>query len=281
MPNESPLHAQPPSMRPELVGPSSFYLTGEDNLRVQSFNAASGVELAIRGRMLTPDGLIVPFELTHTPNTDRSVKSTLHQMGDGWLLNLYAVASAGAPVIGQTFIEVQIVRGLSGAVLELATLLQGVVSAAQRLAWPGSPIVSTIASPGNIRVVVGTNPAAGAEIAETVPTGARWRLLSFIAQLTCSAVVANRRPILVLDDGANATLQSDPPEAQVASQSHQWVAGAGTERLVATSNVRTWAMPALILLPAGHRIRTATTGLDPGDDWGTPRMVIEEWIEGA
>ena len=45
---------------------------------------------------------------------------------------------------------------------------------------------------GYIRTVTGTDPAAGAEVSETVPTNAFWRLRMFSAVLVADANAANR-----------------------------------------------------------------------------------------
>lgn len=270
-----------PALRPALVGPGGFYVTGEDNWRIQSFNAATGVVVTIRGRMLTLAGVVVPFELTHTPNTDRTLKTTLHAAGEGWLLNAYAIVSSGAPILGQTFVELQLVRGLEGAVLELATVLQGVVSAAQRLAWPGSPLATTIASPGNVRLVTGTDPAAGAEISEAVPTGARWRILSLFATLVSSADAANRIVALLIDDGATTYYRSESGETQVANQTRHYVWANAQARHSAFNLQMALTAPGRMVLRAGHRIFTSTQSLQAADNWGPPQLLIEEWIEGA
>ena len=36
-----------------------------------------------------------------------------------------------------------------------------------------------------------------------------------------------------------------------------------------------------LILLAGHRIRTSTSSLQAGDDWGAPQLLVEEWLEGA
>ncbi len=38
-------------------------------------------------------------------------------------------------------------------------------------------------------------------------------------------------------------------------------------------------LPGPLLLPQGSRVRTLTSGLDPADNFGAPRMGLQEWIE--
>lgn len=58
-------------------------------------------------------------------------------------------------------------------------------------------------SSSRVDVIVGANPAAGAEVSETVPAGETWCLLGVRVTLVTSATVATRQPILTLDDGTN------------------------------------------------------------------------------
>src|SRR4051812_32014952 len=118
-------------------------------------------------------------------------------------MNITAFASAGTPIIGQTFVRVQLIRGLSGATLPIATLLQGYVTSRQDLAYPGSPIRMSTEDAFPVRIITGTDPAAGVEIVETVPDGAVWELVSVTARLVTSAAAAVRFPMLQLDHGGS------------------------------------------------------------------------------
>ena len=78
----------------------AVYITEADNLQVTTWNVSIGAtSVSITGRFLGVDGRIVDLAETHTPNTDRTSKSTIHALGEGWLLNLN-IASNGAPLKG-------------------------------------------------------------------------------------------------------------------------------------------------------------------------------------
>lgn len=128
-----------------------------------------------------------------------------------------------------------------------------------------------------IRSITGSNPAAGAEVSETVPASARWNLLLFRDQLVTSAVVANRIPQLTIDDGTN-TLLIIPPAAgtQAASTSFSYHWGNLGYGSNATNNGVQIGIPSLVL-GAGYRIRTLTSALDVGDDYAAPQYLIQEW----
>lgn len=260
--------------------PSNFLFTGEDLLRVSSWNSKAGVTLKVQGRMWDlRHKRILPFGFDHTPNSDRTAKHEVKDIGQGLLLNLSVFADAGSPVMNQTFVRVQVVRGQNVAYV-LGTLLQDHVANGHDLSFPGSPIRRMSEGPGVLRFVQGTNPAAGAEVAETVPTGARWQLQAFRAELATDGTVVNRRPRLQLADSSTFWLTIPAPGVIAASQSDQfyWTAGLAQDT-VFDADAKIAGLPVPADLPAGHRILTATDNLQAGDNYSGPLFVVREWLE--
>lgn len=265
-----------------LQAPAALLVTGEDRLRVVTRNSLASVVVTLSGRFLPVcGGRPLPFVHTHTPATDRTVGSSDFSLGDGWLLGATVIVSTAAPVIGQTWVQLQLIRGAGGATIVLQTLASGYVTASQPVAWPGSPLAGTLEGQGAVRVVTGTNPAAGVEISETVPTGARWLLIGISATFTTDATVANRTPGLILDDGATPLFGASQGVVQSASLGldHAWGAGFGTNNTtLALSNSQSLPEPCAML--AGFRVRTSVLNLQAGDDWSSPVLLIREWLEG-
>jgi hypothetical protein len=267
---------------PELVGGGSVYLTGEDQLRVTVLNAAAAVRVQLSGRLLNTSGEIVPYSHDFLPSTDRSVATMTRSIGEGWLLEASVKTIAGAPLIGQCYAILSIVRGSTGNQVDLSTLGAGYVTAVQRLAWPGAGFQSSLDGGGALRSITGAVPAAGAEVSETVPTGARWELISFAALLTTSATVSNRSANHTLDDGANIYFRADSNLAHAASIALLYVL-ATCFTIPSSTNGLAYQkpLPPNIRLGAGHRIRTQTTNLQAGDQWSAVQYLVREWIEGA
>ncbi|HEY3042613.1 MAG TPA: hypothetical protein VGJ39_01215 [Vicinamibacterales bacterium] len=265
-----------------VFSPFQFVTTGEDNLRIVSVNSQAGVTIRVSGRRFDNAANLIPFTYDHTPNTDRTTRTTDHNLGAGALVNLHVVANAGSPLVGRTFVMVQLIRGLSGATIVLGTLLAGHVTAVQGLGWPGSPIESSIAGGGVVRIITGTDPAAGAEISETVPTGARWQLLTLRATLTASATVATRHAALGFRDGATQFYLSPQANGQLASQvfAYDWAAGVpGDSAFGGLYNLGAIGFPLQLL--AGQVIETSTSALQVGDNWNAPVYTVREWLEGS
>jgi len=273
----------PLEQRLALMGaaPSAVFMTGEDALRVTCIAAIGGLSVTISGRFLTRNGRIVPFANTYAVPSTRTATSVIIPLGEGWLLNCVVVANAATPIIGQAWAQVHVVRGVTSVAVLLAELASGYITSTQTVAYPPGGQRDTLTGQAYVRSITGTDPGAGAEISESVPTGARWRLIAIRALLVTDATVANRAPILLIDDGATTFFASDPPEVQVASGSWSWVYGAGLGRQTGVNGVRTWAFPNNMILRGACRIRTQTTNLQAGDNWGAPQLYVEEWIEGA
>lgn len=257
----------------------AVYLGPADSLAIVSWNSLSTVtQLTLSGRFLNLEGEMIDFSERHVPNTDRSLAASNFRLGEGWLLSLQLVSNS-TPIVGQTFVRVATTRGAGQAGTALMTLMQGYCGALQALSWPLSPIVNTISGRGVIRSITGTDPAAGAEILEVVPTGARWRPIALAVSLVTDATVTNRSPELFFSDGTLAFYSCDPPAVQTASLNRFYNGSCGGERLAAIAENPQWNIPNELILLAGFKIRTNTLNLQAGDNWAAPQMLVEEWLE--
>lgn len=272
----------PLDRRLELLtrGGDAVFVTGEDNLRLRSLNSAAGVTLTCSGRFVRLDGTMEPFEFKHTPNTDRTAASTLWKLGMGWLIDARIGVYAGTPITGQCWAILELVRGFTGAITDHAGLVSGYVTGAQPIAYPRGELRRSLDGPGNLRRI-GQNPAAGTEFSETVPAGARWRLVTMTFTFTTDATVANRFIKIRLDDGANAYAFFPALAAQAASLSNAYTLANGLNAQDVVSNQALIPYGVDISLAAGHRIQTSTVGLQAGDDYGAAAVYVEEWLEGG
>jgi len=265
--------------QPGLV-PAGLFVTGEDRLRVTSFNGAAGVTLAIEGRVLLAGHGLRAFAERHVPATDRTTLSTSFAIGEGWLLDVTIRASAGTPRRGSCFVILELVRGgEGGAAAPLAVLAQGYVTDTQRRGWPLSPLELSTEGPGVLRSITGTDPAANVEIAETVPTNARWLVHAIRFTLTTDATVANREVALTFDDGALVFARVPSRVTHAASLAIAYSAYRDSAlEAVAQDTERSIRLPWLTL-QGGHRFNTVTTNRQVTDNFSAPQYLVEEWIE--
>lgn len=275
--------ASPTTGRAAAALAAPWLFTGEDNLRVVIVNSQPGIVVTLDGRRLGPtDTSPQAFTQSFTPSADRTPNTFNFAFGDGLLLNCSVVVSQGNPLVGQTYVMVQVIRGLQGATLVLGCLLGGYVTAMQHLAYPGSPIESSTAGEPFVRSIIGATPAAGAEIAETVPAGARWELLSLYAFLFSTNGVA--RPELRHLTGATLLWQAIAPSAQgaAATVNYNWLAGvqvipAGGGGVSGTQMA---PLPIQAICLAGELITTSAVN-NAADQWSAPHYIVREWLEVA
>jgi hypothetical protein len=263
-----------------ITSPFQFYSSGEDNIRVTSLNSVAGVRLKIQGRFIDSASVISSLAHDHIPNSDRTSKTTEFALGIGAVLNLTVFASAGTPTIGQTFVIVQLVRGSGAAATVLGTLLQAYVTSTQHLAFPGSPVQSSLDGPGAVRMFGGTQPAAGLNFTEIVPVGARWQLLAIRTRLTTSAAVATRVPILTIVNNAADQIYLPQYRGSPAGASDFYVWAAGTAPFTAVAvGYNVAPLPTDLPLSGLVAVTCTTPGLDVADQWFAPLFTIREWLE--
>ena len=259
--------------------PAQSYLTRDDHLFLRVWNSAAGVTVSLRYRFLDPKLGVLAGTVPLIPSTDRLANFLRIPLGEGFLLSVTLSVSAGTPKRGQTFCQAGVVRGGELANEPAALLISDYLADTCLLAWPGGPLRSSTEGPGFLRSLTGTNPAANTEISETVPTNARWKLRGLVATLVCGAAVANRKPTLVIDDGASQLLRYSGLTNVTASQTVQFSA---FQLGVGTQNAGVWdyfITGEAAEISAGWRLRTITTAIQAADDWSAPQIFVEEWIE--
>lgn len=276
----SPAAPLAPSLFVAPVAPIGWYFGRDDFLRLTLYNGASGVTAQLRGRVL-PIGETTTRDLVRDliPATDRSASTLLIAVGEGWLLDAEVVVTAGTPAFNQCFARLSVVRGIASSGYEIGELAAGAVTTTRRLAYPRSAVDPSIAGLGAIRSVAGTDPAANTEVSEVVPTGARWRLRSLDVALVTDANVANREVTLTIDDGTNIVAEVVTGVLQTATLTRRYSFTQHVQaKAAAAATIINAPAPDLILL-AGWRIRTVTTAIQATDNYGAPRLCVEEWIE--
>lgn len=264
-----------------VASPFPFGLSDDDNLRVTSVNSLPGVTLEVHYRLLTRAGEIKAGVFKHTPNTNRTAKTDDFNMAGGFVTNLSVFATGGSPLIGQTFVIVQIIRGIGSVAIVAGTMLQGYVTTTQGLGWPGSPIVSSTEGEPVIRTIVGATPAAGNGPLETVPTGARWELLTWFATATKNVgpLTSITPTVQLADPSANAigNYSAIAAFANVTSQAVSF--GAGLNPSAAAGAQTAGCLPTGLKLPAGCTISMPA----PNNiaNWSAPIYSVREWQEAA
>lgn len=261
-------------------GPYNFEFTGEDALRLTVLNSLVGVVVGVSWRSYTPGNRTRPSREVHVPTSDRLVSTKEFAIGEGFLLNATLSATSGSPKRGQTWAKLEVIRGLGAAAIVLGTIAAGHITATIPLAWPGSPIENSTDGDGYLRLITGTQPAAGLEVNERVPVGARWELLTFRTNLVAGGTVANRRSGLSVLGSGPAFFRSPQPKDHAAStqMDNYWSQGMPFATSI-LSDVSIAGLPTGFKLGPDTTIVTATNNLQAADQYSAPLYSVREWLE--
>lgn len=220
--------------------------------------------------------------LPQTPSTDRSLVSSVKDIVVvGELMGLRVDVRSGAVARGQVYATVGLVQ--HGTYITFAS---GYVYVGRPVVWtPAYAILEgPTEGPGYIYHFSGTDPAVNVEISQTVPTGARWRPIAIRVELATDATAANRVVHVFLDDPTlgDAIVLIPCARIQTASETVDYNFASGMPKdtaLIGASTRLNCPLPSDIILKAGFAIKTLTTARQATDDYGAPKILVEEWIE--
>lgn len=125
------------------------------------------------------------------------------------------------------------------------------------------------------RVVIGTVPAAGAEVFEVVPAGFLWKLVSLEVLFTTSATVATRVPLFQFTDGLGNLFFERSSDLIIANASASYNFSDTTDLSGLLFSPHA-AFPQMWLRPA-YTFGTRTLNIQAGDQFAAPVFYIEEY----
>ena len=266
----------------KLATSYQLYLMGNEALRVNAWCALAGVTVRVRVRYIKPDGSVSQQEFGLTPTSNRAKTTAIFPLGECIVTNTIAFTEGSTVRIGQVFLSVEVVTGFQSIALSMGALLQGFVTAGQALAWPGSPLVSSLDGGGYLRYFNGTTPAAASPVLESVPSGARWELISLRVELTTDANAGTRVPLLFISSGGATSVTVASVTHPAASQTsfHTWAQGLPYEAETLGGYAQN-ALPVQFPMLAGDSVSVTLVGVKAGDQYSQPVLAVREWLEAA
>lgn len=262
----------------EKLGLRSVWFNYYDQLRIRSWSSeATPVTLSISIRFVALNGDIIDHRKFVTLGSTRAQANTNYALGMGYLLSVFISQNGGSAKRGQTYVQGLLFNNKES--FSSAVLFGDYVGASIPTGWPGGRSVASVEGPGVIRSIAGTNPDAGSEIAESVPSNARWRLLGIQASLVSSADVATRQVHFIIDDGTTEKLRFSAQTTQIASLTRAYKAAHYGDQPAAIGTSIFVNVPFEVLMMTAWRIITSTDNFQAADDWAAPQLMVEEWIE--
>jgi hypothetical protein len=266
---------------PCLLATQAIPIAPGDDLVVSTWAIFSAQTLTINYRYLTSGGQIQNGTFTLVVGSGATGLVTRFSLPPGWLLDICVTTNTAATRRGDVFIQVALepVTNLTDLLAKHTILIQDYVETGRHLAWPGSPIRSSLEGPFVQRSTLTSDPAAGVEITVTMGAGSRINLKAVTYTLVTSAAVATRCSHLIIDDGTNVLLDLPSSTTQTASLTYvyYWAAYAYAVGLIGTKVYN--PLPTGLILPTLWRLRTSTDLIDSGDNYSAARYWAEFYIE--
>jgi hypothetical protein len=265
-------------LRRAVQPPSFVYVENEDDIAVACASSQTAETVTINYRLLRFDGQIIEGQFAVSPASNRTVKNYSESLAEGFLLSVSARASV-ATTRGQTFLRVFLTSPAFGGNLPSYMLFADYVTTQMAPAHPNGRVLSPSESSGNLRIVTGSNPAAGADCQINVPTNARWRLQSFFCTLSAGAAVANRQPFIQIASGGFGVYTVPFNAVVTAGQFAQLTAAPASLNVPSVGQFLFAPLPNdFKLIPVGT-ISTLTTAIQIADQYANVQMQVEEWLD--
>lgn len=162
---------------------------------------------------------------------------------------------------------------------KMLSLMSGYVNQMSPLSWPYGLSQYPLAPHGAPESIAGANPAAGAEVDETVPENQVWLLHAVQFALVTDSQAANRRVHLVISPEGNGPLHFFSNTDHTASLTRNYTCSpVGVVQAETAADDIVIAIPNGLLLPNFTTIETITDNIQTGDNYGVPRLFIERFL---
>lgn len=174
----------------------------------------------------------------------------------------------------QTYAQVSL--QINGDVAYL--LAAGYINSPGVVTWPQGQIKGPLDDTGEFLARAGADPAAGAEATFTPTANKLSKPHSFTVTLVTDATAANRQVTLRIQRDGNVVYRIPAPAVQTASTTVIYCFGKDLPSTNgATALVQSIPMPDGIVLTENDTIDTVTTNLQAADNFGAPRVFMEEF----
>lgn len=209
------------------------------------------------------------------------------QTGSGFKKNIIAfripeipiaiIVSDDSTTLSQNSVYVELNLSVEGT--SFIHLLKGYLGVNQSLGWPDSPAVAPLQTRGQASIVASSDPAAGAEITQSIGASIWVLLKSLSFTLVTDGTQTDRRVALeiLVANIRIALLPAPSIQAFSRSQAYTWADGASNIQDI-DGLTQVSALPRDLLLGPGNIIRTVTTGLEPGDNFSAMNIYVQRYL---
>ena len=203
-------------------------------------------------------------------------------------VDVYLESTGADPITMRKGVRIKVDRGftrffVSNAVQGTKTLTLSIGSPDSVRAGMDAFLPPTVGNEGTVRDITGTDPAAGAQVAEAPPSGFIWRLLWLRVTFITNGVAGARNVGAILENLVTflPSWREYELATQIANQSVQYFLAPGVAHLdhtvVGSVRFAHLELPREVWVTSLIGLRVQAIGMDPGDNFQAPQMVVEEF----
>lgn len=248
-------------------------------ITVQNLNPTTAVTVVCEGRAWSDRERRIKEFRFDAPCAALASATKIGPLERGAILTMRVspLQTSGFP-LGQVFVTVDMVKGVTGALAGTGLLISGYCTATSKLAWPGSPVHSSHEGLGWARGLQWT--VLGLTVSLDVPGNRRWRFMGGVAQYACNGVAGNRTILLTVTRSGNAMWESECDPTIAAGVVRDFVVSPGMpSRGIVALRSQFMAYPLDLDLFQGDSVRMTSAGGDPGDTWTSVSAAVNEWFD--
>lgn len=227
--------------------------------------------------VLLEDGQIVTYQWRLSSSVALMPTTLTFPLGEGYILFASVEVQEPTAPCNSVFVAVDVIRGDALTGQMYTTLLRGFTGFGSPIHYPYTSLQSPCDGIGQQVVTAIANPAAGAEVVFTVPSGVEMELLSFITTLTTDGTVSNRAVRPRITDGVLTVWETRATNTQAASQVVTYAASQQIGDTGFNAPIATRALPTQLRLREGWTIGTATTNLQAGDQFSATVLTARQY----
>jgi hypothetical protein len=264
----------------DVPAPTALYIGADSFLRLQVQNISGATSVTLHTRMLrSEDGVITQSEDLFQIGQTGGLQTFFLNLTEGFLLSAMVTTDVGNVARGLLFVAVELCHGNKNNLHRDFLLIQDYVAQTYAAAWPGGMLRLSTEGPGTAGVIQTAGPGGGFDTALQGPLNARVVFVAGQVTLTTSAVVGNRFPAFAFFEGGNELWRVSVATAIPASTVAILSFGQGVGAASVSNNVHALPIPVDMPLIVQASVRTVTTGLLAGDNYGVFTALAETWVD--
>lgn len=261
----------------DVLPPPAYYVSPDDRVALWVVTDVPNISIEFQVRLLDPFGEVKVLPYIFTPTILNTWYPVFQASPvEGYILG--ALCWANNPPRGQCYVCGVIMRGQQQSFTNAGeVLMQGYINNLNILSYPSTPLQSTFNGRGSFLTVSPGN-VTGGNWTITPGNYVLWRVCSLKYAYQTSAAAGTRSVgVQLVDPSMNQVgfWFSNAAQGPSSTMFYSFSPGAATmtESIIATD-----ALADPLYVPGQWSLQGITLSADPGDNFNTIRIQVEEWL---